>query len=74
LKTAPQAVAKNTEKIETFCREKGLPFTGRVPFDPEAVRAINRGMTLADVDCPAGRAIRDVFDNTMQILLHESDG
>ena len=59
----------NTEKIEEFCKEKGLPFTGRVPFDPEAVKAINNGLTIVDADCPSGRAVRDVFKKTTELLL-----
>lgn len=59
----------NTEKIEEFCKEKGLPFTGKVPFDPEAVKTINNGQTIVDVDCPSGRAVRDVFDKTINLLL-----
>lgn len=64
----------NTEKIEEFCKEKGLPFTGRIPFDPEAVAAINNGQTIVDVDCPAGAAVKEVFSSTMKLLFKESDG
>ena len=58
----------NAEKIEGFCRERGLPFAGRIPFDPEAVKAVNGGQTIVDVDCPSGRAVRDVFGKTMDLL------
>lgn len=64
----------NTEKIEEFCRRKGLPFTGRIPFDPEAVTAINNGLTLVDVHCPSGSAVKEVFRRTMKLLFKESDG
>ena len=64
----------NTEKIEEFCKEKGLPFTGRIPFDPEAVKAINNGQTIVDVDCPSGSAVKHVFSSTMKLLFKESDG
>ncbi len=63
----------NTEKIEEFCKEKGLPFTGRIPFDPEAVKVINNGLTLADIDCPSGSAVKEVFNSTMMLLFQESD-
>lgn len=59
---------ENAGKIEEFCRRKGLPFVGSIPFDPEAVRAINRNLTIADVDCPSGTAVRKVFENTMKLL------
>ena len=64
----------NTEKIEKFCKEKGLPFTGRILFDPEAVKAINNGQTIVDVDCPSGSAVKEVFNSTMKLLFKESNG
>jgi MinD superfamily P-loop ATPase len=64
----------NAEKIEKICKDKGLPFTGNIPFDPEAVRAINNGQTIADVDCPSGSAVKEVFSSAMKLLFNESDG
>ncbi len=64
----------NTRKIEEFCKTKKLPFTGKIPFDPEAVKAINNALTIVDFDCPAGLATREVFKNTMKLLFKESDG
>lgn len=63
----------NTEKIEDFCRTKGLLFTGRIPFDPEAVKAINRGQTIVEVSCPSGFAVKEVFSNTLKLLFKESE-
>jgi len=64
---------ENTKKIEDLCREEKIPFTGRIPFDREAVRAVNTGRTVVELDCAAGKAVREVFDNTMQ-LLYEMNG
>lgn len=61
----------NTEKIETYCRQNQLPLAGRIPFDSEAVAAINDGRTIIDADCPSGRAARDVFIETMKIFSRE---
>jgi MinD superfamily P-loop ATPase len=58
----------NTEKIEEYCMAKRLPFVGKIPFDPEAVKAINKGMTIADVKCPSGEAVKQVFYNTMSVF------
>jgi MinD superfamily P-loop ATPase len=63
---------ENTEKIAAYCAEKGLPFAGKIPFDSEAVAAINSGMTIADIDCPSGRAVAGVFRATMALLLAEN--
>lgn len=64
----------NNEKIEKFCRRKGLPFTGRIPFDPEAVKAINNGQTIVEVDCPSGIAVMEVYNSVMKLLNKESEG
>ncbi|MHB1454613.1 MAG: ATP-binding protein [Saccharofermentanales bacterium] len=61
----------NTERIEEFCRNRQIPFVGRIPFDPEAVKAINSGKTIVEVDCASGRAAREVYDRTMLLLTSE---
>ncbi len=63
----------NTEKIEEFCRAKHLPFTGKIPFDAEAVKAVNNGQTIVDVDCPSGVATKKVFSSTMKLLFKEKE-
>lgn len=61
----------HTGEIEDFCSKKGYPFVGRIPYDPEAVRAVNSGRTIVDVDCPSGRAVRSIYHKTMQLLDQE---
>ena len=58
----------NSEKIKSFCKAKGISFVGQIPFDPKAVSAINRRITIADTDCPSGSAAKEVFYNTLKIL------
>lgn len=65
---------ENTKQIEAYCQETKLPFTGRIPYDSDAVKAINHAKSIVDMDCAAGRAARIVFDQTMKILLEESIG
>ncbi|MGI6249172.1 MAG: 4Fe-4S binding protein [Acutalibacteraceae bacterium] len=64
----------NTGKIEEYCRENNLLFAGKIPFDPKAVEAINSGMTIADIDCPSGDAVREVYQITVEALLSENKG
>ncbi|NLB42581.1 MAG: ATPase, partial [Clostridiales bacterium] len=64
---------KNTEKIEVFCKEQGLPFNGSIPFDSNAVKAINNGQTIVDINCTSGTAVKEVYHKTMNLLL-EKDG
>ena len=63
----------NTERIESFCKKLQLPLAGRIPFDSEAVKAINNSRSIIDVDCPSGQAARDVFDKTVKILFKPID-
>jgi MinD superfamily P-loop ATPase len=57
-----------SEEIESFCREHEIPFVGRVPYDPTAVNAINSGLTITDIDCPSGQAVKSVYEKTFQLL------
>ena len=64
----------NTTKIEEFCEAESLPLVCRIPFDSEAVHAINSGLTIADVDCPSCTAVAKVYNNTMEILFGNREG
>lgn len=54
--------------IEATCRELGIPFAGRIPYDKAATAAINAGKSVAEIDCPARAALLEVFARTMEIL------
>ena len=58
----------NTAMILNYCETMHIPFTGKIPFDPKAVKAINDGMTIVDIDCPSGRAVKDVYNKTMRVF------
>ncbi len=64
----------NTEKIEAFCKEQKLPFIGRIPFDSEAVKAINDARTIVDIDCTSGRAVKEVYKETVKLLFDKGEG
>ena len=49
---------KNTKKIEEFCKKQVLPYIGKIPFDSNAVKAINSGQTIVEIDCISGVAVR----------------
>ena len=51
---------QNTKKIESFCLEQGISLMGRIPFDANAVKAINNGLTNVDIDCETGAAVKAV--------------
>lgn len=59
----------NSEKIKDFCKKSNLTFVGEIPFDPDAVKAINNSQSIVDIDCLSGRATKHVFRETMKILM-----
>ena len=61
-----------TERIESFCKQQKLTFVGRIPFDMMAVKAVNRGQTIVDIDCQSGLAVKEVFHKTMNLLLEKA--
>jgi len=61
----------NTEKIEAYCQANEIPYLGRIPFDPEAVKAVNNGLTIADVKCPAGHDAEVVFYKTLKLIFEK---
>ncbi|MGI6778108.1 MAG: ATP-binding protein [Acetivibrionales bacterium] len=65
---------ENTEKIEEFCKKRGLSFVGRIPFDSSAVKVINNGQTIVDIDCASGAAVKSVYNKTMELLFEEGGG
>ncbi len=58
----------NTERIEAYCRNNGIPFAGKIPFDNHAVTAINLGQSIVDINCAAGYAAKFVFREVMTML------
>lgn len=57
-----------SDKIEKYCNDNNISFVGKIPFDYNAVKAINNGSTIVDIDCIAGRAAQKIFYNTINIL------
>ena len=54
--------------LAAFCQEQGLPLVGRIPYDSQASQAINQGLSLADVDCPARDALYEAYLQVLQLL------
>ncbi len=59
---------ENTAKIEQYCQENDLAMVGKIPYDPNAIRAINNGHSIVDIDCPSGSAVREVYARTIKRL------
>ncbi len=61
----------HTEAIEGYCRETNLPVLGRIPYDPEVVKAVNRGKSIMEVPCQAGRAVHHIHQQLITILFSQ---
>ncbi len=59
---------ENTDEIQRFCKEEEIPFVGVIPYDKSASAAINKGCSLAEMDCPAADALKKIFKMTSQLL------
>ena len=62
---------KNTKQIKAFCEKQNLPFVGSIPFDSDAVKAINNGQTIVDIDCASGTAVRKIYHETMNLFFEK---
>ncbi len=65
---------ENANQIQSFCRTNRIPFAGNIPFDAEAVKAINNGQTIVDKECKSGYATKEVFAATMKLLNENERG
>lgn len=59
---------KNTEKIEQFCEDNRLAYMGRIPYDINAVKAINDGQTIVDIECLSGTAVKEVYNKVIELI------
>lgn len=62
----------HTEEIKCFCAEQNIPFVGKIPFDPLAVQAVNDGKTIADISCPSGDAVKQIYQAVVTLLNNKS--
>lgn len=54
-----------SNKIKSYCQQKGIAFLGQIPFDNNAVKAINENKTIVDIECPSGDAVRDIYNKAI---------
>ena len=53
----------NSAQVEAWCRERGIPVVGKIPFDTEVVRAVVRGVPLVeDSRGPAADEVRKMWE------------
>ena len=59
---------KRTEEIKRLCALEGLLFLGTIPYDPLAVKALNKGLSIAEIPCPSGKAALAVWQNILPLM------
>ena len=53
-------------RIEQYCATEGIPLMGKVPFDPEVVRAIREARPVVTQPSPAAHAIRELWEEVQR--------
>jgi len=60
---------KNTQNIKEYCKKENISFVGEIPFDSDAVKAINDGKTIVDIDCASGEAVKEIYNKTIKLIV-----
>lgn len=63
---------EHTDAIEAYCSGEDIPFLGKIPYDPSAVSAVNAGYSVAQIDCPAGRALEQIYRSASRLLVESN--
>ena len=59
---------QKTEDIRRYCEKEKLFYAGIIPYDPMAVEAVNQGLTIADIPCPSGAAVMEVYQRILPLI------
>ncbi|RCX17910.1 MinD superfamily P-loop ATPase [Anaerobacterium chartisolvens] len=60
----------NTQKIEEYCVQRGIPVAGRIPFDPKVIEAVNTGKPVVLINgSTAGDAVLEIWEAVLAMLL-----
>ena len=62
--------SKLSDEIEDYCLKNNIDFVGRVPYDADAVKAVNEGLTIVSKNSLASMAVKDVHEKTVGILFN----
>ena len=59
-----------TRNVENFARDEGLPYLGRIPFDPIFTKAMVQGQTIFEYnsDSSGGQAVKKIWNNLSEKL------
>ncbi len=54
-----------TKKIEVFAKERGIPYVGEVPFDPEVGKLLDQGLSILAASEKTSAAVKEIYHKTM---------
>lgn len=57
-----------TKEIREYCERESLFFAGVIPYDPLAIAAVNRGVTVVDLPCPSGQAVEKIYRRVLPMF------
>lgn len=57
-----------TREIEAWCRDRGIAFVGKIPYDKAVPLAVNAGRSIAETDCEARTALLQIYQNVRNEL------
>jgi len=61
-----------TDRIETYCRDKGLGVAGRLPYDPVVTEAMIQGKTIPEMSRNGlGKEIGNIWEKIKEQLLNK---
>lgn len=57
-----------TERIEDFCRERGIAIVGKIPFSKKFTEAMVREMSVTEYDKELAERVRDVWERIEEYM------
>lgn len=60
--------SENTLLIEEKCKKLGINVVGKIPYDPTVSDALNSGINITDINCPASVKLRELYYNTFGLI------
>ncbi|NLB24333.1 MAG: 4Fe-4S binding protein [Clostridiales bacterium] len=60
---------ENSNLIREYLKNENIPFLGQIPYDTEAVNAVNKGVSIVHTATKAGDALRSMFPDIKNMVL-----
>ena len=57
-----------TREIEDFCAEHDILYAGRIPYDREVAVANNNGISVAETNGSAAKALQKIYNYTIEVI------